>query len=612
MTANAFSTGLFVGNTTMVAIGANVFANATTIVVGNNSFDSKFGNGSWTGIANLVITPTNYLTISGAANVTSNANFANTIAVTGNATLSNTLAVTGNVILSNTIAVTGNATLSNTIVVTGNATFSNAVAITGNATFSNTIAVTGNATLSNTLTVVGLANASGNVNTTTVNANVSMNVGANVNLSNTRITVGTGSQNTFITATAIETDGTLTVTGATTLSDTLAVTNTATLSNTLTVAGLASLNAALNTTTANASTAVNIGANVNLTLDRFNVGNNTVNTFITATAIETDGTLTVLGATTLSNTLGVTGLTTLSGNLNTTTANASVGINVGANVNLSNTRITVGTSSENTFITATAIETDGTLSVANTTTLSNTLSVTGATTLSNTLGVTGAATLSNTFAVTGAATLSNTVGVTGAATLSNTLNVTGLSTLSGAMNTTTANASVAMNVGANVNLTLTRINVGNATVNTFITSTAIETDGTLTVAGQSTLSGAVAIGGTTTFKTDYVVDVSANADIGNVIGPVLIYTFTKATYSSAKFEVQVKKGSNTQLSELVLAHNGTTDAYVTVYGTVASNGAASPLGTFIANTGSSDTNVNLYLQQTVANSAVKVIAHLIK
>jgi hypothetical protein len=612
MTANAFSTGLFVANTTMVAIGANVFANADTIVVANSSFDSKFGNGSWSGIANLVITPTNYLTISGAANVTSNANFANTIVVTGNATLSNTLAVTGNVTLSNTLAITGNATLSNTIAVTGNATFSNAVAITGNATFSNTIAVTGNATLSNTLTVVGLANASGNVNTTTVNANVSMNVGANVNLSNTRITVGTGSVNTFITATAIETDGTLTVADAATLSNTLAVTNTTTLSNTLTVAGLASLNAALNTTTANASVAVNVGANVNLTLDRFNVGNNSVNTFITATAIETDGTLTVFGATALSNTLGVTGLTTLSGNLNTTTANASVGINVGANVNLSNTRITVGTSSENTFITATGIETDGTLSVANTTTLSNTLSVTGAATFSNTIGVTNTATFSNTITVTGAASFGNTIAVTNSATLSNTLGVTGLSTLSGGMNTTTANASVAMNVGANVNLTLTRITVGTGSVNTFITSTAIETDGTLGVLGATTLSNTVTIGGTTTFKTDYVVDVSANGDIGNVIGPVLIYTFPKATYSSAKFEVQVKKGSNTQLSELVLAHNGTTDAYVTVYGTVASNGAASPLGTFVANTGSSDTNVNLYLQQTVANSAVKVIAHLIK
>ena len=389
----------------------------------------------------------------------------------------------------------------------------------------------------------------------------------------------------------------------------MAVTNTATLSNTLTVAGLASLNAALNTTTANASTAVNIGANVNLTLTRINVGSATVNTFITATAIETDGTLTVTNTTTLSNTLTVAGLASLNAALNTTTANASVEINVGANVNLSNTRITVGTGSQNTFITATAIETDGTLSVANTTTLSNTLSVTGATTLSNTLGVTGAATLSNTFGVTGAATLSNTMGVTGATTLSNTLSVTGLSTLSGAMNTTTANASVAMNVGANVNLTLTRINVGSATVNTFITSTAIETDGTLTVAGQSTLSGAVAIGGTATFKTDYVVDVAANGDIGSTIGAVLVYRFAKSAFSSGKFEVQVKNG-NTQLSELVLAHDGGLNAFVTTYGTVASNGASSPLGTFTANTDTA--NVNLYLVQTVANSAVKVVAHLIK
>jgi hypothetical protein len=178
---------------------------------------------------------------------------------------------------------------------------------------------------------------------------------------------------------------------------------------------------------------------------------------------------------------------------------------------------------------------------------------------------------------------------------------------------TTVNSEIStgeVRVGANVNLTTTRVNVGNSSVNTFITSTAIETDGTLTVAGQSTLSGAVAVGSVTTFQTDYVVDVSANADIGSTTGAgVLIYRFTKATYSSGKFEVQVKNG-NTQLSELVLAHDGGSNAFVTTYGTVASNGGASPLGTFIANTDTA--NVNLYLVQTVANSAVKVVAHLIK
>ena len=103
---------------------------------------------------------------------------------------------------------------------------------------------------------------------------------------------------------------------------------------------------------------------------------------------------------------------------------------------------------------------------------------------------------------------------------------------------------------------------------------------------------------------------SSNADLGSTVGAVLVYRFTKATYSSGKFEVQVKKGSNTQLSELVLAHDGAGNAFVTTYGTVASNGGASPLGTFIANTDTA--NVNLYLVQTVANSAVKVVAHLIK
>lgn len=607
ITPIAFNTGLFVGNTTVMAIGANVYANATTLYVGNSTFNSAFGNGSWTGVANLVITPASYLTVSGAANVTSNANFANTVAVTGNATLSNTLVVTGNVTLSNTIAVTGAATLS------------------------NTLGVTGAATLSNTLTVSGLANAAGNLNTPTANASVAVNVGANVNLTLTRFNVGNSTVNTFITSTAIDTDGTLDVLGA------------ATLSNTLSVTGLTTASGNLNTPTANASVAINVGANVNLTTARINVGNSTVNTFITSTAVETDGTLTVLGATALANTLDVTGLASLNGALNTTTANASVALNVGANVNLTTSRFNVGNSTVNTFITSTAIETDGTLTVLGATSLANTLGVTGATTLSNTLGVTGAANIASTLGVIGAVALSNTLSVTGNVTFSNTLNVTGLSTL-GLLNATTANVT-ALNVGANVNLSTTRINVGNSTVNTFITSTAVETDGTLTVLGATSLAntlsvtgnvtfsntlsvtgaanvlstfgvggatalaGSLTVGGVTTLQSDYVIDVTANADIGSTVGAVLVYRFPKATYSSAKFEVQVKNG-NTQLSELVLAHDGGLNAFVTVYGTVASNGGASPLGTFTANTDTA--NVNLYLVQTVANSAVKVVAHLIK
>ena len=40
VTAGSFSTGLFVGNTTMVAVGANVYMNATSVYVGNSTVNS--------------------------------------------------------------------------------------------------------------------------------------------------------------------------------------------------------------------------------------------------------------------------------------------------------------------------------------------------------------------------------------------------------------------------------------------------------------------------------------------------------------------------------------------------------------------------------------------
>jgi hypothetical protein len=223
--------------------------------------------------------------------------------------------------------------------------------------------------------------------------------------------------------------------------------------------------------------------------------------------------------------------------------------------------------------------------------------------------------------VAGAATFSNTMGVTNTATFSNTMIVNGLGTFNAALNTTTANASVAMNVGANVNITTSRVNVGNSTVNTAITSTSIDTDGTLAVLGATTLSNTMAVTGTSTFgntvtiQTDHVIEVVSNNNVGLTLGGtgVLIYSFPKATYGSGKMMVQVKNGTTVQISEMVLAHNGT-DAYVSVYGTVASpqsaNSGVSPLGTF--NAAINNANVELNLVQTIASSSVKVVSNLIK
>lgn len=69
------------------------------------------------------------------------------------------------------------------------------------------------------------------------------------------------------------------------------------------------LNTARLPATANVTTAVNIGANVNLTTSSITVGNSTVNTAITGSSVAIDGTLTA-GNTTLSGTLSA-GATTL-------------------------------------------------------------------------------------------------------------------------------------------------------------------------------------------------------------------------------------------------------------------------------------------------------------
>jgi hypothetical protein len=327
--------------------------------------------------------------------------------------------------------------------------------------------------------------------------------------------------------------------------------------------------------------------------------NSSVNTFVNATSIviqsnstvNTNYSATLLQAANSTATANITPSSFKTGIFEGNTTATAVGANLIANSTalfignttqnniITQTTIAIGNSTVNTTIVANTtdafINTGGYLRVTGNSVLSNTLAVTGNTALSNTLAVTGNTTLSNTLAVTGNTTLSNTLAVTGNTTLSNTLVVTGNTTLS----------------------------------NTLAVAGSTILSNTIAVTGNATLSNTLSVGGSTTFQTDYVVDVLANADIGSTIGAVLIYRFPKTTYSSGKFEVQIKNG-NTQLSELVLAHDGAANAFVTTYGTVASNGAASPLGTFSANTDTA--NVNLYLVQTVANSAIKVVAHLIK
>ena len=233
------------------------------------------------------------------------------------------------------------------------------------------------------------------------------------------------------------------------------------------------------------------------------------------------------------------------------TANQTV-VSVGANVYGNATSLFVGNSSFNTVVGNGSITASANLTV----TATDYVRIVGAVNVSSNV------TFANTFAVTGAATLSNTIGVTGAATLSNTIAVTGAATLSN----------------------------------------------TLAVTGTSTFGGAA------TIKTEHVIDVFANADVGSSTGSdLLVFQFPKADYSSAKLLIQLKNQGNTQISEVLVAHD-TSTAYLTTYGTVSSppaaNAGVSLLGTFSANVATA--NVRVYVNQTRANSAAKVVAQFIK
>ena len=346
-------------------------------------------------------------------------------------------------------------------------------------------------------------------------------------------------------------------------------------------------------------------ANINLTVSNSTVfsyvnphggyfGNTTANSFINSTAIITQSNSivntnispTLIQIANSSTTSNVTSSAFKTGLFTGNTISVSVGANVIANAE----SLTVGNSTVNTFIvsnsTVTKIDTDGYLRVLGNADFSNTMLVVGNVQMQNTLIVTGAANLQSTIGVVGAATLANTIAVTGNATFSNTIAVTG-------------NAMMSNTLAVTGNTTLS---------NTLAVTGAATFSNTLTVSGNTNLSDYV------TFDTDYAIQVESNTNLGATTGSlILAYRFPKATFSSAKITAQVKNTGNTQISEMVLAHDGT-DAFVTVFGTVASPGFANnnvnPLATFAANVNGA--NVDLLINQSVANSAAKFIAHLIK
>jgi hypothetical protein len=271
-----------------------------------------------------------------------------------------------------------------------------------------------------------------------------------------RVTVGNSTVNAFITSAGnIETDGTLTVTKGTALS------------NTLTVAG-----------------------NSTFTGARITVGNTTVNAVVYANgSIDTDGKLTVAGDITGASDIDITGQS------NTNTLRVRTTSAFEGNVLVGNSTVNVAIAEATGDVSATGNISGNYIGVTNDINVGNTtVGVVNTRTISvrDTLTV-GNSSVNAAISSSGNINTDGTLTVAGATGLNSTLAVAGATTMSG------------------------RVTVGNSSVNAYITTAGnIETDGTLIVAGNTTLgSNAAFINSSTvslTLNTDVV---NRTADTAN-------------------------------------------------------------------------------------------------
>ena len=472
----------------------------------------------------------------------------------------------------------------NGVNVANHAHFNSTMNVESDSTFGTDIDVSSEAN-TNTLRVRSTSKLEGFANAVqSIGVGANVHVGANVyirhgntdgltTISDSNITIGNSTVNTAITTGGVDTDGSLAVLGAATLSSTLGVGGATSLGSTLNTTGSARFQSTANvdgllrakaglitTGTANASVAMNIGANVNLSTSKVTVGNSTSNTTITKAAIDTDGQLIVAGNTTVGGDVDITG------EVNAASAAIVGGAVVGGALDVNNTADFLGNVNFQDSITVADNSTFSKTLAAGNTSITGTLSTSGKATLAS-ANVTGAlqangavdfnstgdfagnvnfqdsitvadnSTFSKTLAagnttvtgfvnasgnikaasanVSGHANLA-TIGASGAVALANTLGVTGLGTFgSGISVTGTANTTTAIHVGSfantKVRLANNTIAVGNTGANSKLTSTTISTTGTLTVSNTAAL-------GTTTITGDASITANLAATYANVGG----------------------------------------------------------------------------------------------
>lgn len=181
---------------------------------------------------------------------------------------------------------------------------------------------------------------------------------------------------------------------------------------------------------------------------------------------------------------------------------------------------------------------------------------------------------------------------------SNTLTITSVASVSN--NLTVANVFTVTTGLSNVNALNVRGAANIANVLTVTSNTNLNSH--LSVTANASFADSIIV------QSDYVIDVSANGDLGATLTALPIYSFLKTDFSSARILVQTKKGANTQVYEGILAHNGGTPQ-MAVYGVVsvpvaANNGVLSAT--------SNTTHIILNYQQTAINTSIKTVLNMVK
>lgn len=312
-----------------------------------------------------------------------------------------------------------------------------------------------------------------------------------------------------------------------------------------------------------------------------------------------------------SGNLNITSNTIITGGTFTSSANSTYSNNqyytadinmTGANVTISGTNL-ISTSNLAVTSYSQSFKANSTISFA---------SFTANSTYANTYLGGSKVTLAANSSVIGTFSVSSDTSIVGALSVTNTAAL-GNTTITGFVNvSSSANVAGNIRIGGTANI-VGSVNVTNtmAVGNVSVAGT-LGTTGTASLGGNTTITGKLDVSGKTTIMTDYVVEVSSNTNIGSNAATRVIYSFPKATYRSGKIVVFANNTGVNQISEMNVIHDGTT-SYSTVYGTVAAPYDAnneSPLGTLTSQINTA--NVEILLTQTLSNTAVKVVANLIK